>query len=294
MSTEVQNNGTTYYITDGTADYPTAATTRYDHTESGLTANSVQAAIDELKNNIDVNKTGSGVANSRCFIEEITEITPEMWNDISTGAFKIVHVGMHYTAPSGRKYWFADANYFKYKFDTNITFFNHMLIVEDECQNTAQHHVDEITTGGAPDSLIYTDFLPAHQSELEEDFGADHIKNMRILMCSSVSTDGVPNGQHWYDKTSIIMNTVMVYGHTLGKLTGGEMYNIGNRASQLSLFRAIPETIISRLASTQERYWYWLDDVASATEFAHVYPAGFAGSNLARRFDGVRRAFIVG
>ena len=48
LSTAEKNNGTVYYITDGTANYPTAATTRYDHTDSGLMATSVQAAIDEL------------------------------------------------------------------------------------------------------------------------------------------------------------------------------------------------------------------------------------------------------
>ena len=55
LSTTEKNNGTVYYITDGTASYPTAATTRYDHTDSGLTANSVQDAIDELSEMININ-----------------------------------------------------------------------------------------------------------------------------------------------------------------------------------------------------------------------------------------------
>lgn len=293
MSTEVQNNGTTYYITDGTADYPTAATTRYDHTESGLTANSVQAAIDELKNNIDVNKTGSGVANSRCFIEEITEITPEMWNDISTGTFKIVHVGMHYTAPSGRKYWFAEANYFKNKFE-NDTSFNHMVVVEDECLHTAQHQTTADTTGGTTNSLIYTTTLPAYQSELDADFGTDHIKEIDLNLSTGV-TNGEPTQGSWISKKSFIMNMCMVYGHQFSPIaTSGRMRNAGNRMTQLMLFRTFPETIVSRLSSTQERYWYWLDDVLSSTHFAHVYPYGFPGQNEAHRYDGVRRAFVIG
>ena len=58
LSTAEQNNGTIYFITDGIANYPTAATTRYDHTDSGLTANSVQDAIDENASEIATVKAG--------------------------------------------------------------------------------------------------------------------------------------------------------------------------------------------------------------------------------------------
>ena len=55
---------------------------------------------------------GAGAANSRCFREEITEITEEMYGSINDGSFDLVHAGMHYTAPSGRTYFLADADYF--------------------------------------------------------------------------------------------------------------------------------------------------------------------------------------
>ena len=41
-----------YYITDGSVDYPTASTIPYDHTDSGLTADNVQDAIDEVQGGI--------------------------------------------------------------------------------------------------------------------------------------------------------------------------------------------------------------------------------------------------
>ena len=87
----------------------------------------------------------------------------------------------------------------------------------------------------------------------------------------------------------------MVFGHYL-HLTGntGEMYNGGNRVRQCALFQAMPETIISRLASTQARQWWWTDDVASAANFGRVDGAGLANANGASNAGGVRRAFLIG
>ena len=237
--------------------------------------------------------SGSGAANRLAFQEEITEITEDMWDSIADGTFDKVHVGMHYTAPSGRKYWLADANYFKQHGDNEMTF-NHMLVVEDECQGTAQHQASNVTTGGATSSLIYTSYLPAHQSELEADFGASHIKEARLLLCNGVS-NGNPSGWAWTGKKSFLMNMPMVFGHYL-QYSGntGEMFNGGNRVRQAALFQAMPETILSRLAGTQARQWYWLDDVASAAYFASVNTNGTANHTGASDAGGVRRAFLIG
>ena len=90
------------------------------------------------------------------------------------------------------------------------------------------------------------------------------------------------------------MNMPMVFGHYL-QFTGntGEMYNGGNRVRQLALFQAMPETIISRLASTQARQWWWTDDVASAAAFGLVDAGGHAANDSASAATGVRRAFLI-
>ena len=236
--------------------------------------------------------SGSGAANRLAFREEITEITEEMWDSISDGSFDAVHVGMHYTAPSGRKYFFADADYFFGHGDTEMTD-HHMLVIEDECQGTAQHQTTNVTTGGATSSLIYTTYLPAHQSELEADFGAAHILEARLLLSNAVS-NGSPSGWAWAGKKSFLMNMPMVFGHYL-QCSGntGEMFNGGNRVRQLALFQAMPETIISRLASTQAIQWWWTDDVASAAGFGGVSSGGTAGNDSASGAHGVRRAFLI-
>ena len=254
--------------------------------DNGADANSHRALLTQIFG------SGSGAANRLAFREEITEITEEMWDSIGDGSFDAVHVGMHYTAPSGRKYFFADADYFFGHGDTEMTD-HHMLVIEDECQGTAQHQTTNVTTGGATSSLIYTTYLPAHQSELEADFGAAHILEARLLLSNAVS-NGSPSGWAWAGKKSFLMNMPMVFGHYL-QFTGntGEMYNGGNRVRQLALFQAMPETIISRLASTQARQWWWTDDVASAAGFGGVIAGGTAYATGASAATGVRRAFLI-
>lgn len=238
--------------------------------------------------------SGSGYANSNVYREEINATRlAELWSDISSGDFKRTHVGMHYTASSGRKYWFADADYFFGGGNTEMTF-HHMLVIEDEINHTAPHHTSNTTSGGAQSSDIYTSTLPAYQSELETDFGASHIKEARLLM-SKVVTGGMPSDWGWVGKTSFIPNMIMVFGHYL-QYTGNtsEIFNGGNRVRQCSLFRSMPETIISRLANTTTRQWWWTDDVASASAFANVGNNGIADYTNASSSYGVRRAFLIG
>lgn len=238
--------------------------------------------------------SGSGAANTLAFLEEITEITDEMWASIADGSFDKVHVGMHYTAPSGRTYFFADADYyFGAGYPTEQTD-HHMLVIEDEITITAQHQTTDVTTGGATSSLIYTTTLPAHQTELEADFGADHILTQAILFSNAVA-NGMPSNWAWADKKCTILDMCQVFGHYL-QFPGNtnEMYNGGNRVRQLALFQHMPETIIARLQSTQARQWWWLDDVASAAYFAVVHHRGNADGGGACYLGGVRRAFLIG
>ena len=237
--------------------------------------------------------SGAGAANRLAFKEEITEITAEMWASIADGTFDKVHVGMHYTAPSGRTYYFADADYFFGTGNTEQTS-HHMLVIEDEINHTAQHQTSNVTTGGATSSLIYTTTLPGIQSELTADFGAAHIKTQSVLLSNAVSS-GSPSGWAWANKDAQLMNARMVFGNPIC-YTGntGEMYNGGNRCRQLSLFQAMPETIVARNAGDSARAHWWLDDVESAAYFGYVLYGGTAYYVSASYACGVRRAFLIG
>ena len=48
-------NGSIYFISDGETSYPSASTMRYDNSTSGLTATSVQTAVDEVNEKVDDN-----------------------------------------------------------------------------------------------------------------------------------------------------------------------------------------------------------------------------------------------
>lgn len=237
--------------------------------------------------------SGAGAANSLAFREEITEITSDMYDSIDDGSFDLVHVGMHYTAPSGRTYFMADADYF-FGAGTEEQTHHHMLVIEDEITIHDQHQTTNITTGGVTSSLLYANVLPAHQSELVADFGADHILPQDILMCNAVA-NGVPSGWAWITKNAFIPNVPMVFGHYLQYAGNtGEMFNGGNRVRQATLFQKMPETIIARRKDNNARDWWWCDDVASAAGFAHVGYVGGADYAVASHVSGVRRAFLIG
>lgn len=249
---------------------------------------SVEDALD------DMNKpSGSGAANRLAFREEITEITDEMWASIADGTFDKVHVGMHYTAASGRKYWFADADYYFGKSSPEQTS-HHMLVVEDEISHTAQHQTTNVTTGGATASLIYTTTLPGIQSELNADFGESHILTQSLYLTNAISNN-VASGGAYINKKAVLLNICQVMGHGLGYTEGtGQYLNSLQRERQLSLFQAMPETIVARDKTTQERQWYWCDDVISGSAFGSVNSLGSADYSRASLAGGVRRAFLIG
>lgn len=232
--------------------------------------------------------SGSGLANSLVYREEITSITADMWTNIANGSFKGLHAGMHYTAPSGRTYWFADADYFLGIGNPEQTE-HHMLVIEDNINHTAAHHTSGTTSGGAAASDIYTTTLPAYQSELETDFGASHIKSQNVLLTTSTTS------WSWASKDAMLMNARMVYGNPICSAgSTGEMYNGGIRMRQLSLFRAIQEATVARTAGTTSRAPWWLDDVESSSAFGYIDDAGGGRASGAANVYGIRRAFIIG
>lgn len=235
---------------------------------------------------------GSGRANSLVYREEITEITSDMWQDIYNGNFEKVHVGMRYTAPSGRTYWFAHANYNKGMGGTEQTR-NTMLVIEDDITITSAHHSTNTTEGGALASDIYTTVLPAHQGELEEDFGAEHIIPQSIYLTNAV-TNGVASGGAWTSLYSSILTEKQIFGNDIGFTDGATYFhNFFARERQLALFANMPETIVAHEAGTN-RITYWTDTVESASHFGLAGGNGSTNLDNASRVAGVRRALFIG
>ena len=237
--------------------------------------------------------SGAGAANSLTFREEITEVTDDMIDSISDGSFDLVHVGMHYTAPSGRNYWFGHADY-NYGMGGTQQDRHTMLVIEDDITITSAHHSTNTTEGGAVASDIYTTVLPAHQGELEADFGAEHIIPQDIYLTNAV-TNGVASGGAWASLYSSILTEKQIFGNDI-RYTDGPNYflNFLARERQLALFANMPETIVAHEAGTTNRKTYWTDTVESASDFGDANSGGNANYYYASNVFGVRRAFFIG
>lgn len=237
--------------------------------------------------------SGAGTANSLTFREEITEVTDDMYDSISDGSFDLVHTGMHYTAPSGRTYWFAHADY-NYGMGATEQTHHTMLVIEDDITITSPHHSTSTTEGGAAASDIYTTVLPAHQGELEADFGAEHIIPQDIYLTNAV-TNGVASGGAWASLYSSILTEKQIFGNDI-RYTDGPNYflNFLARERQLALFANMPETIVAHEAGTTTRKDWWTDTVESNVSFGVVTNKGieyYSGTTLN---GGVRRALFIG
>ena len=146
-----------------------------------------------------------------------------------------------------------------------------------------------ITTGGYVGSKMYTTNLTPFKTIIKNDFGTNHILKHKELLTNAV-TDGKSNGWAWYDSEIELMNESMVYGHNAWGSHHG--FETGIDKSQLSIFKHRQDLAVA-LNDSNQRYWYWLRDVVSSSNFAHVNANGPAGDGGAASSGGVRPAFLI-
>ena len=208
---------------------------------------------------------------------------------IAAGTFDDIFIGDYIIGKtSGRKYLVADINYRLHCGDTECTK-PHVLMIPERIMGTAQMNDSHVTTGGYVGSKMYTTNLAQFKTVIQNDFGSGHILNHRELLTNAV-TDGKSSGWAWYDSTIELMNESMVYGHNAWGSHHG--YETGIDKSQLSLFKHKPDLIVT-LNDAGSRYWYWLRDVVSSSNFAFVFDRGHADYGGAGNSDGVRPAFLI-
>ena len=234
----------------------------------------------------------NGAAHNAIFRgKDITDLfyNGTLSQQIAAGTFDDIFIGDYITGKtSGRKYLVADINYRLHCGDTECTK-PHVLMIPERIMGTAQMNDSHVTTGGYVGSKMYTTNLAQFKTIIQNDFGSGHILNHRELLTNAV-TDGKSSGWAWYDSTIELMNESMVYGHNAFGSNHG--YETGIDKSQLSLFRLKPSEIIA-LNDAGERYWYWLRDVVSSSNFAGVNGSGHAGPLSASYSGGVRPAFLI-
>ena len=129
--------------------------------------------------------------------------------------------------------------------------------------------------------------------QLYAEFGT-HLKKTRELVANKInatginrygSNNGCSNGWEWTDVQAILMSEVELYGSTVWSSSG---FDTGSANHQFELFANSKSAINDRSA------WYWLKDVASASEFCYCVNYGYAsanGASLASFY--VRPRFVI-
>lgn len=235
--------------------------------------------------------SNSGAHNTIYRGKDITDLfyNGTLSQQIAAGTFDDIFIGDYIIGKSsGRKYLVADINYRLHCGNTECTK-PHVLMIPEKIMGTAQMNDSHVTTGGYVGSKMYTTNLTQFKTVIQNDFGSGHILNHRELLTNAV-TDGKSSGWAWYDSTIELMNESMVYGHNAWGSHHG--YETGIDKSQLSLFKHKPDLIVA-LNDAGSRYWYWLRDVVSSSNFAGVNNGGNASDGSAGNSSGVRPAFLI-
>lgn len=238
----------------------------------------------------------AGAHNSIYRGKDITDLfyNGTLSQQIAAGTFDDIFIGDYIIGRnSNRKYIVADINYRLHCGDTECTT-PHVLMIPERSMGTAKMNDSNITTGAYVGSKMYTDYLAPFKTVIQNDFEVGHILSHRSYMPNAV-TNGYESGGAWVDSTIDLMNELMVYGSNI-------FHNVMNGTnvptshtidkSQLSLFRLDKSKIITK-DDSGNRTWWWLRDVVSASNFAYVNTAGYAGSASASDSRGVRPAFLI-
>lgn len=213
---------------------------------------------------------------------------------IAAGTFDDVFIGDYIIGKvSKRKYLVADINYRLNMGDTECKT-PHILMIPERIMGTAKMNDTNITTEAYVGSKMYKEYLAPFKAVIQNDFETSHIVQHRNLFANTV-TNGYESAGAWFDSTIELMNEIMVYGSNIfhNVQNGANLaYNYTMDKQQLSLFRLKPALTVAR-NDAGDRYWYWLRDVVSASNFAGVSSSGDANCSSASGAGGVRPAFLI-
>ncbi len=188
---------------------------------------------------------------------------------------------------------------------------NHLVMIPGKGFGGTQHfgrsrmNPSATTVGGYKESEMNTTVLGAVATsgstasdatinqQLYAEFGA-HLKKTRELVTNKINatgtnrygtTGGCANGWEWIDAQAILMSEVELYGSAVWSSSG---FDTGNANHQFELFANSKSAINCRSA------WYWLKDVASASEFCYCNSYGVSNFSVAGNSGGcVRPRFVI-
>ena len=206
---------------------------------------------------------------------------------IADGTFKGLFIGDYWTV-NNVLYRIADFNYWKRSGDSDFNT-NHIVLVPDSSFGNGKMNSTNTTVGAYVGSEMYSDtttpsVLNAARTKIANDFGGYLATHKEYL--PNAITGNAQSAGAWYDSTVELMNELMVYGNYIRCAANGGTYLYTIDKAQLALFRLNPALVNLRAT-------YWLRDVVSSADFAHVRHNGSASYGNASSSGGVRPAFAV-
>ena len=233
--------------------------------------------------------------------KDITEYYSDgsLYEMISKGTFDDIYVG-DYIVANNVTWLIADIDNYLYSGDIPLTKHHVTMIPAKPLMNLGMTET-ATTEGGYINSKMAIETLPSLVSDegvIGKTFG-NHIIEYQSLLTNHVNTEatnksgekrtGASDEWNWYTRKADLMSEVNVYGTTVWSSSG---YDTGIDNRQYAIFQLKPEFINSY---GNERFHYWLKDVASYMDFAFIsYMGTSRGDWNSVNEAGVRPRFLIG
>ncbi|MBO6292818.1 MAG: hypothetical protein J6N51_11290 [Selenomonas sp.] len=241
-----------------------------------------------------------------------TDIANSKFDDIYIGDFitKTINLpAITYTDKAGTEKTQAAQTFANAKFyiaginsrlkagDGSGTTVNHVVLISaNALQRNVSMNPTNDTTGGYIGSDMWRIHMPNWSAAIKAAFGESHVVKYRDWMSNAINATapsgagsgwvGASNGWAWADVEVNIPNEQMIYG---GR-TFGSGHDCGSFSMQLPLFAH------KQYIGGDDRSWFWLRAVASASAFAHADGYGYAnavGASYATAAGGIRPVFLL-
>lgn len=214
---------------------------------------------------------------------------------VSSGVFEDLYLGDYFRLQDGTynvEWEIAGFDTYYQKGDTAFTNHHIALIPKANLLTSKMNDTDD-TTGGYYNSYMHQSVIPTIDTNLATILG-NHLLARRALLSDAMNKDltsgagagwmGCTTGWDWYTVKSCLMSEVAVYG---SKVLSSSFHDIGEDCERLPIFQF--------KGHSYTRHWFWLRDVASASNFAAAYRYGGAYGGYASDADGgVRPIICVG
>ena len=253
---------------------------------------------------------GAAAHNGIYVNEDITD----MWNDgtfsknVQNGTFKDIFPGMYITKKYSTTFHsnvtedfvVGELNYHLHHGDTETTAHHALMVMKNGSPTIHQMNASNTSANGYVGSTMWGSVVPAFATAMKNAFGADHILTHKELLTKSMGSNlpsmtgvgltGASNNWDWYDVIFNLMNNAMLFGVTP---TSSSFYDIGDCTKQIALFQLANELKIAHQGKGGARYWYWLRDVTSFTDFAYCGLNGGSAYGGASGSGVVRGYFLL-